>query len=226
MNVHSVRHSGSALVLGLVLSMGALGACSSSNSSPKDGGGTGGTGAGGAPANDAASNPDASPATITLTSTAFTDGQAFPAVNTCAGANTSPALSWTAGPTGTQSYAVVLTDLANGFVHWVIWDIPAATRMLPPALPNDNMLTAPVTALQVHFSFGGAGGGYFGPCPSGAVHNYQFQVHAIPTATLAGAATTWTSDQVKAAVLSAAIAHGDLNGTSNASPPGDGGGSQ
>ncbi len=60
-----------------------------------------------------------------LTSPAFTEGMSFPMQNTCAGANTSPELDWTPGPAGTMSYAVVLTDLTNNFVHWAIWNIPA-----------------------------------------------------------------------------------------------------
>src|SRR6187402_2009203 len=50
------------------------------------------------------------------------------------GSNKSPELDWTAGPSGTQSYAIVLQDLTNvmngkPFVHWALWNIPGATRM-------------------------------------------------------------------------------------------------
>src|SRR5678815_5838839 len=62
------------------------------------------------------------PATMSLTSTAFTEGGAIPTASTCKGANTSPALAWTGAPSGTQSFAVVLTDLSltPPLVHWVI----------------------------------------------------------------------------------------------------------
>jgi Raf kinase inhibitor-like YbhB/YbcL family protein len=171
-------------------------------------------------------NPD-SPMSMSLTSTALAEGGMFAAANTCAGANTSPPLTWTAGPTGTMSYAVTLTDLDIDAVHWVIWDIPATTLALPADLPGDTTLTTPVMAMQVHKAeFFGAGGAYRGPCPSGATHTYQFQVNAIGTATLAGVTTASTTEAVRTAVQAASLAHGDLFGTSNASapPPADAGG--
>jgi Raf kinase inhibitor-like YbhB/YbcL family protein len=170
--------------------------------------------------------PTDSAMSVALTSTALAEGAAFSSVNTCAGANTSPPLSWTAGPAGTMSYAVVLTDLSIDAVHWVIWDIPAATTSLPAALPGDGTLTAPAGAKQVHkLEFFGAGGAYRGPCPSGKTHIYQLEVNAIASATLAGVTTTSSVEAVKAAVQAASVAHGDLDGTSNATaPPADAGG--
>jgi len=217
-------------------------ACSSSNNNaPKtDGGGTGGSGDGSTgsdgPGKDVTSNADLgmfdvpgpdSAMSISLTSSALAEGAAFAPENTCAGVNTSPPLNWTAGPTGTLSYAVSLTDLTfNGVTHWVIWDIPVATMNLAAALPDTTVLLTPVGAKQVHKAeFFGVGGGYRGPCPAGANHVYQFQVNAIPTATLAGVTAGAdggagsTVEQVKAAVLAASIGHGDLLGTSNAMMP-------
>jgi Raf kinase inhibitor-like YbhB/YbcL family protein len=154
---------------------------------------------------------------MTLTSTALTEGAVFQDTNTCAGVNTSPPLTWNAGPSGTLSYAVDLTDMTNSAVHWVIYDIPAATTALPAALPGDTTLTTPVSAKQIHrAAFFGAGGAYRGPCPNGNLHNYRFQVNAIGTATLAGVTGTSTSDDVKGLVQAASLAHGDLNGTSSA----------
>ena len=203
-------------------------ACSSDNNKGGSGGavGTGGStaGTGGTTAGTGGSNVDAStdaaPATMTLTSSALTEGATFAATNTCAGINTSPPLTWTGGPAGTMSYAVALTDLSINAVHWVIYDIPAATTSLPAALPPDTTLATPVSAKQIHKTeFFGAGGAYRGPCPSGNLHTYQFEVSAIPTTTLAGVTGTSTVEQVKAAVVAAARARGDLTGTSNASAP-------
>jgi Raf kinase inhibitor-like YbhB/YbcL family protein len=164
-------------------------------------------------------NPD-SPMSMSLTSTALVSGGMFAAANTCAGANTSPPLTWTAGPSGTMSYAVSLVDLDIDAVHWVIWDIPATTLALPADLPGDTTLTTPVMAMQVHkVEFFGAGGAYRGPCPSGATHTYQFQVNAIGTAMLAGVTTASTTEAVRSAVVAASLAHGDLLGTSNATAP-------
>jgi hypothetical protein len=57
---------------------------------------------------------------MTLTSPAFSEGGTIPTVNTCKGANTSPMLTWTGTPSGTQSFAVVLTDQTISMAHWVI----------------------------------------------------------------------------------------------------------
>ena len=168
----------------------------------------------------------ASPATITLTSSALTEGAVFAEANTCAGVNTSPPLTWTAGPTGTLSYAVVLSDLNNAAAHWVIWDIPSTTLTLAAALPGDTTLTtAPVGAHQLHkFEFFGAGGAYRGPCPgANGPHTYTFEVSAVPTATLALGANP-TTEQIRAVLQAVALAHGDLSGTSSATaPPADAG---
>jgi Raf kinase inhibitor-like YbhB/YbcL family protein len=162
---------------------------------------------------------------MTLTSSVLTEGGNFPAANTCAGANTSPPLSWNGAPAGTMSYAVTLTDLTISAVHWVIWDIPAATTSLPAALAGDTTLTTPVTAKQIHKTeFFGAGGAYRGPCPPTGVHSYQFEVSAIPTATLAGVSGTSTVEDVRAAVVAAAGAHGDLTAMSDARMPDAGAG--
>ena len=53
----------------------------------------------------------------------------------CGGKNQSPALSWTAAPPGTQSFAVVMHDPDGqkglGVDHWVHYGIKAATRQIP-----------------------------------------------------------------------------------------------
>lgn len=169
--------------------------------------------------------PTDSSASIVLTSTALSEGAAFAAANTCAGVNTSPPLTWSAGPAGTMSYAVILTDLSINAAHWVIWDIPSTTTSLAAALPGDTTLTTPAGAKQIHkLEFFGAGGAYRGPCPSGKNHIYQFEVNAIGAPTLAGVTGTSTVEAVKVAVQSASLAHGDLDGTSNATaPPADAG---
>src|SRR5688572_18511504 len=74
---------------------------------------------------------DSPAAALVLTSPTVTEGAAIPASITCDGANTSPQLLWSGNAMGAMSYAVVLTDKANGVVHWVIFDIPASATGLP-----------------------------------------------------------------------------------------------
>jgi Raf kinase inhibitor-like YbhB/YbcL family protein len=208
-------------VLTFALAVAAVGAwegCSSSSATNDAAAGTGGAG-GSAPGTGGTGGGAAA---LTLTSSAFTEGQTIPAENTCAGINTLPPLSWTAGPAATGSYAVVLTDLANMTIHWLIWDIPTATHALPAALPNTATLTNPAGAKQAHHIpfFGMTDNGYRGPCPSGAQHTYQFEVHALDVATLPTVTTTSTPPEVKVQITAHSLAHGDLSGISTASPRG------
>ena len=153
------------------------------------------------------------PLDMTLTSTALTEGAAFPANITCADSSMgSPDLTWTAGPSGTMSYAVTLTDLTfNGLVHWAIWNIPSSTTMLAADLATTAMLITPAGAQQVAIQ----GNGYYGPCPMGSTHTYEFRIYAIAVPTLPGATLT-TAASAKAAIIQNAIGSGTLTGTSNA----------
>jgi Raf kinase inhibitor-like YbhB/YbcL family protein len=210
-------HRASEWVVTLVFAVGLSGACSSSSTTHD------------AAPSDSGSSTDSAvdgAATMTLTSSALTEGGMFPVANTCAGVNTSPPLAWSGAPAGTASYAVMLSDLNNAAAHWVIWDIPAATTSLPADLPGDTTLTTPVSAMQLHkVAFFMAGGAYRGPCPGGSVHTYQFEVNALPTATLAGVTAASTTEDIRTLIRAASHAHGDLSGTSNAAaPPADAGG--
>jgi Raf kinase inhibitor-like YbhB/YbcL family protein len=103
-------------------------------------------------------------------------------LQTIGGENQSPELDWTAGPAGTQSYAIGLHDLSNGatgYTHWVVWNIPAATLKLPANLQRKAMLDMPAGARQSSFNDDNA---YAGPGAHGNV--YEFKVYALKTATL------------------------------------------
>ena len=94
------------------------------------------------------------------------------------GDNESPSFEWEGAPEGTQSYAIVLHDLSNGFVHWALWDIPATTTMLPASLPSGSPVPEAGGAKQASIG----GGAYFG---SGACeHVYEHRLYALSSATL------------------------------------------
>ena len=114
------------------------------------------------------------------------------------GTNKSPELNWSAGPTGTQSYAIVLQDLTNivamtgkPFVHWVMWNIPAATHMLPAGLETTQMPAVPAGSSQRNYNATGANQGYQGSGKCGNV--YEFVLYALPTASYAGTSTSQTA---------------------------------
>jgi phosphatidylethanolamine-binding protein (PEBP) family uncharacterized protein len=158
------------------------------------------------------------PSTFSITSPAFTNGQPIPDEYTCVGKefpysgtppvdHTSPELNWTAGPAGTQSYAIVFRDMTlttgamideRGY-HWAMYDIPASTLSLPKGMPSGNPPAAVPDATQ--YSGGLFNDGFLGPCPSWGVaegspllgmdppptvktDSYTFTLYAMPTATI------------------------------------------
>ena len=179
---------------------------------PAGGSAAGGTstGASGAAGANSAGSGGASSGAFALTSPAFTgmpgcapDNKTacpvFPKENigtNLGGSNKSPEFDWTAGPSGTQSYALVMQDLTNvtgtpakPFVHWVMWNIPSATRMLPAGLETTAMPTVPAGASQRSFST--SSNGFQGSGKCGNV--YEFILYALPTATFTGTTTSQTA---------------------------------
>lgn len=102
---------------------------------------------------------------------------------TADGGNISPALSWTKGPAGTQSYAVLMegVDVVDGHpvMHWGIYDIPSATTTLPEHVPADLHLENGALKGAMQIKLRGSAG-YYGPrAPSGATRWYHFEVFAL-----------------------------------------------
>jgi phosphatidylethanolamine-binding protein (PEBP) family uncharacterized protein len=185
------------------------GGTSNGGSTGSNAGNTGNAGTSGANASAGAAGSSAGGSTgtgtFTLTSPAWTAMQGCSADNKPAcpvfpkdnigtsigGANKSPELAWTAGPSGTQSYAIVLQDLTNitggkPFVHWAMWNIPATTLMLPAGLEATAMPSVPAGSSQKSFS----GNGYQGSGKCGNV--YEFVLYALPMTSFTPSANTQT----------------------------------
>jgi len=109
------------------------------------------------------------------------------------GPNVSPAISWSAGPTGTASYAIITHDTdvpsvftsANqegktlpadlrriDFYHWVLVDVPATTKGLPAGADSNGVVANGKPLGPTNYGVRGANsftpgahGGYDGPCP-------------------------------------------------------------
>jgi Raf kinase inhibitor-like YbhB/YbcL family protein len=137
-----------------------------------------------APSAPAAEQPTADPLgmeeamAMGLTSPAFTHGQPIPVKYTCKGEDISPALAWGEPPAGTQSFALIMDDPdapVGTWVHWVLFNIPAAARSLPEAFPSDAAL--PDGSLSGKNSWGRTG--YGGPCPPSGTHRYFFKLYAL-----------------------------------------------
>jgi len=99
-----------------------------------------------------------------------------------------------------MSYALVMVDTSvtpQPFTHWVVWDIPSATTMLPASLGKTATLTMPAGAKQA----AGSGMGYLAPCPPGnPTHTYVFTLYALDVATLPGVTTSTSTANLAAAI--------------------------
>ena len=176
--------------------------------------GTGGMGTGGM-------------APFEVTSTTFAEGETIPTNVECGppiangpGMNVSPDLTWTPGPSETQSYAVVVRDIdatppqyPEGIIHWVIYDIPAATLSLPTGVTDNYDVTEIPGAKQAELQ-GSGYFGFFGPCSPNSINTYVWTVHAMPEATVPGVTMASTESEIAAAIESTSIAQVSLSGES------------
>jgi Raf kinase inhibitor-like YbhB/YbcL family protein len=116
---------------------------------------------------------------FTLTSNAFTQGGNIPGRNTCDGQDLSPALTWSDPPQGTRAYALIADDPdapAGTWVHWIIYDVPAATHGLGEGVSKTDTVAG--LAKQGMNDFRRPG--YGGPCPPpGKPHRYFFRLYAL-----------------------------------------------
>lgn len=127
----------------------------------------------------------ASPAlALTITSPDITDGGAIAEVQVqkdCKGKNISPAISWGGIPKKAKSLAVTLwdKDVAGGYWHWIVFDIPVTATSLPAGAGNKKNKTLPAGALIGANSYGNME--YSGPCPPAGQkpHHYQLTIWAL-----------------------------------------------
>ncbi|MHB9023906.1 MAG: YbhB/YbcL family Raf kinase inhibitor-like protein [Armatimonadota bacterium] len=149
--------------------------------------------------------------TLTVTSTAFTNGQPIPPRLTQDGANASPPLTWSQSPAGTKSLALICDDPdapRGTWVHWVLYNLPADTTGLPEGVPKTQ--TLPGGARQGANSGGRIG--YDGPKPPpGHPHRYFFKVYALDT-TL-DLTPGITKEALAAAMEGHVLASGELMGS-------------
>lgn len=148
---------------------------------------------------------------LTVSSSAFQEGDKIPAKYTCEGQDVSPPLAWSEPPAGTRSLALIVDDPdAPGgvFTHWLLFNIPPDSRELPEAVPTQAELAS--GALQGKTDFGRTG--YGGPCPPpGHPHRYQFTLYALDQPLdLEGGAS---KKQLLSAMEGHILAQGQLTGT-------------
>ena len=120
---------------------------------------------------------------LSLTSSAFEEGQPIPEKHSCDGENLSPQLDWTEPPPGTESFALIFDDpdavdvVGYTWIHWTIFDLPADTRTLPEAFTSEPNLEDGSQQGMTSFQQPG----YGGPCPPEGTHRYFFRLFALDT---------------------------------------------
>lgn len=156
----------------------------------------------------------ASKSDLTLTSSAFADGQPIPAQYGCDQDGGSPPLAWSGLPDGTKSVAIAIDDpdakKAPGgvFRHWAVYDIPPGMTNLPAGAGDS-------TGHDYKQSLNDAGKpGYRPMCPpkGDPPHHYHFRLFALDVATL-GVPETAKVEDVEAAAEPHKIAETELVGT-------------
>jgi hypothetical protein len=158
--------------LGLLIAILAVASMPSMAQGGQGAGGGGGRGAGGGRGGGGGI------VTIAVTSTSFQDGAEIPAKYT--GQGISPQLSWTGAPPNTTSFVLIMHDvdaaipagsLNNDISHWVVWNIPGSTTMIPEG--------GPVPSGANQYSLRGPQ--YMGPAPPAGhpYHHYIFEVYAL-----------------------------------------------
>jgi Raf kinase inhibitor-like YbhB/YbcL family protein len=121
------------------------------------------------------------PATLLVSSSAFSEAQTIPARFTGDGENLSPPLEWSAPPAGTQELALVMDDPdapSGDFTHWLLWGIRPDRAKLPEDIAKSAAPKQPAGAKQGVNDAGKVG--YAGPAPPpGPQHRYYVTIYAL-----------------------------------------------
>ena len=119
---------------------------------------------------------------MTITSQVFSHTGDIPARYTCDGKDISPPLDWSGLPEGTKSLALIVDDPdapdpaapKMTWVHWVLYNIPSATRGLAEAVKSKDLPEGAQEGLNDWRRTG-----YGGPCPPTGKHRYFHKLYAL-----------------------------------------------
>ena len=149
--------------------------------------------------------------TLKLTSTDFENGASIPPDFTCDGDNTSPSISWSGVPEGTQSLVLIMDDpdapvqlKPDGvFDHWTLFDISPETTGI-----------ATGGTVGVPGANGAGKNQYTGPCPptqyEPSEHRYFFRLYALDS--MLGLPEGTSKDDVLAAMEGHVLGEAELIG--------------
>jgi Raf kinase inhibitor-like YbhB/YbcL family protein len=122
--------------------------------------------------------------TLTLTSTAFTQGGNIPSRYTCQGEDIAPRMEWQGVPANAQSLVFIVDDPdapdpkapRMTWVHWVVYNLPPDTTGLPEAVTSTDLPPGTEEGINDWRRTG-----YGGPCPPVGRHRYFHKLYALDT---------------------------------------------
>jgi Raf kinase inhibitor-like YbhB/YbcL family protein len=148
---------------------------------------------------------------LSLTSTAFAEGQPIPRKYTGEGSDVSPPLAWTNTPANTKSFVLIADDPdapMGTWVHWVLYDLPPTMTALPEDVAKTQYVIGNAKQGITDFRRLGYGGPY---PPPGKPHRYYFKLYALDK--LLDLKPGATKHDVEAAMKGHILAEGQLMGT-------------
>ena len=155
---------------------------------------------------------------LSISSPVFAEGAGIPAKYTCDGADVSPPLAWSGVPEAAKTLALIVDDPDAPdpaapkvtWIHWVVYNLPAASAGLPEAVAAAAL---PQGAVLGTNDFKQAAWG--GPCPPVGRHRYFFKLYALDSLLPAGGAS---KAEVEAAMAGHVLATAQLVGTYQKKP--------
>ncbi len=153
---------------------------------------------------------------MAIGSTAFVADGAIPQVHTCEGADTSPPLAFRGVPSGAKTLALIVDDPdapdpaapKRTYVHWVMWNLPAATAGLAENASSEGLPEG--TAVGRNDWDKTTWGG---PCPPIGRHRYFFKLYALDTTLPPPGAKPWNKAELHAAMAGHIVAETQIVGT-------------
>jgi len=152
--------------------------------------------------------------TLSLTSTAFSEGESIPIRYTCEGQDISPPLAWSGVPEGTKSFVLIVDDPDApdprapkvNWVHWVVYNMGPSTAGLAEGGATEGL---PLSAQHGLNDWKRAG--YGGPCPPIGRHRYFHKLYALDT--MLSRSPKMTKGDVESAMEGHVLAKAVLVGT-------------
>jgi Raf kinase inhibitor-like YbhB/YbcL family protein len=148
------------------------------------------------------------PATLSLSTDAFSNGGALPTQFTCDGVGVSPRLAWSESKPASEFVLVVTDPDAPGgtFVHWVVYGIPSNADSVGEG-------QGPAGARQAENDFGRGGFGAPCPPPGDEPHRYVFTMYALSEERTRGIPAGAAARDVLEAIRCCVQEQGTITGT-------------